>query len=47
MSTKFNVLFNGNIAFDNAKKQLDDSYEDNFWKRLPIEPLKIDEEIIP
>jgi len=47
MSTKFNVLFNGNIAFDNAKKQLDDSYEDNFWKRLPIEPLKIEEEIIP
>ncbi len=47
MSTKFNVLFNGNIAFDNAKKQLDDSYEDNFWNRLPIEPLKIEEEIIP
>ncbi len=47
MSTKYNVLYNGNIAFDEAKKQLDDSYEDNFWKRLPIEPLKIEEEIIP
>lgn len=47
MSTKFNVLFNGNTAFDNAKLQLDNSYEDNFWKRLPIEPLKIEEDIIP
>ena len=46
MSTKYNVLYNGNIAFDEAKKQLDDTYEDNFWKRLPIEPLKIEEDII-
>ena len=48
MSTKYNVLFNGNNAFDDAKKQLDETYEDNFWERLPIEPLKIEEEeIIP
>jgi hypothetical protein len=47
MSTKFNVLYNGQIAFDEAKKQLDDSYEDNFWERLPIEPLKIEETILP
>ncbi len=47
MSTKFNVLYNGNIAFDEAKKQLDEAYEDNYWERLPIEPLKIEEEAIP
>lgn len=47
MSTKFNVLFNGDIAFDEAKKQLDEAYEDNYWERLPIEPLKIEEEVIP
>ncbi len=47
MSTKYNVLYNGNIAFDEAKKQLDDSYEDNFWERLPIEPLDIEEDRIP
>lgn len=46
MSTKFNVLYNGNLAFDEAKKQIDNTYEDNFWERLPIEPLKIEEEII-
>ena len=47
MVAKYNVLYNGDLAFDEAKKQLDDTYEDNFWERLPIEPLKIEEEIIP
>ena len=47
MTTKYNVMYNGNIAFDEAKKELDDSYEDNFWERLPIEPLKIEEDFIP
>ena len=47
MSAKYNVLFNGKIAFEEAKTELDNSYEDNFWERLPIEPLKIEEEIIP
>jgi len=47
MTAKYNVLFNGQIAFEEAKTQLDNSYEDNFWERLPIEPLKIEEEIIP
>ncbi len=47
MSTKFNVLFNGDIAFEDAKEQLDATFEDDFWNRLPIEPLKIEEDFIP
>ncbi len=47
VTAKYNILYNGNIAFDEAKSQLDAQYEDNFWERLPIEPLKIEEEIIP
>ncbi|MDH3321759.1 MAG: tetratricopeptide repeat protein, partial [Flavobacteriaceae bacterium] len=47
MATKYNVLYNGNLAFDLAKEQLDATYEDNFWERLPIEPLKIEEVFIP
>ena len=46
MTAKYNILYNGNLAFDQAKKQIDDTYEDNFWQRLPIEPLKTDEDII-
>ena len=44
LSTKYNVLYNGNVAFDQAKQVLDDEYNDNFWELLPIEPLKIEEE---
>ena len=42
LSTKYNVLYNGQVAFDQAKQQLDDNYEDNFWELLRIEPLKIE-----
>ena len=44
LTTKYNVLYNGQVAFDQAKLQLDDEYADNFWKLLPIEPLKIEED---
>jgi len=44
LATKYNVLYNGNVAFDQAKQVLDDNYNDNFWELLPIEPLKIEEE---
>ena len=43
LATKYNVLYNGNVAFDEAKRILDDDYNDNFWELLPIEPLKIEE----
>ncbi len=46
LSTKYNVLYNGQVAFDQEKLQLDDSYDDNFWELLPIEPLKIEEKEI-
>ncbi|WP_456236595.1 type IX secretion system periplasmic lipoprotein PorW/SprE [Aureibaculum algae] len=44
LSTKYNVLYNGQVAYDQAKLQLDDKYADNFWELLPIEPLKIEED---
>ncbi len=45
MTTKFNVLYNGNIALEKGIQDLANKYEDNFWELLPIEPLHIDEEI--
>ncbi len=44
-ATKYNVLYNGRIAYDVAKKQLDDTYEDDFFNILPIEPLKVEEKL--
>ena len=42
-AAKYNILYNGNLAFNKAKKEIDDAYEDDFNKVLPIEPLKIKE----
>src|SRR5699024_7769713 len=44
LATEYNVLYNGEIAFDNAKKQLADQFTDNFWEILPIERIDIKED---
>ncbi|MBS3993480.1 MAG: tetratricopeptide repeat protein [Bacteroidetes bacterium] len=46
-TTKFNVLYNGQIAFEKGLKQLNDNYADNYWELLPIEPLKVDQLALP
>jgi len=46
LTTKYNVLFNGKEAFEKGLKAINDTYEDNFWKQLPIEPLEFKEERI-
>lgn len=46
LNTKFNVLYNGNIAFEEAREELNLSYQDNYWKVLPVERLTIREEVI-
>ncbi len=43
LTTKYNVLFNGEQAFEKGLKNIEINYADNFWKRLPIEPIRFDE----
>ena len=43
ITTKYNVLFNGEQAYLKGKKEIEDQYQDNFWKRLPIEPISFDD----
>ncbi len=43
LNTKFNVLYNGNIAFDKGLKDLREQYHDNFWEVLPIERMQPEE----
>lgn len=47
INTKYNTLYNGNIAFQNGLEELNSKYKDDYWKRLPIEPLKVEELAIP
>lgn len=39
--TKYNVLFNGEEAFDLGLKELQEQYQDNFTEVLPVEPIKM------
>ncbi len=46
LTTKYNVLFNGKEAFKKGIKEINTKYKDNYWKQLPIEPIKFEEEKI-
>lgn len=39
LSTKYNILYNGGLAFDKGIADLKVQYQDNFWQILPIERM--------
>ncbi|MFC2109095.1 tol-pal system YbgF family protein [Bacteroidota bacterium] len=41
MTTKYNVLYNGNLAFEKGLAEINEKYTDNYWDVLQIEPLEI------
>ncbi|MDO5607902.1 MAG: tetratricopeptide repeat protein [Capnocytophaga sp.] len=43
--TKYNVLFNGEEAFDIGRKELQEKYEDNYDEILPVEPIRMSGEV--
>ena len=45
VTTKYNVLYNGNIAFEEGKDYLINSFNDNYWQILPVERMETSEEI--
>jgi len=44
LTTKYNVLFNGKEALKKGVEELNNNYKENYWKQLPIEPIKFDED---
>ncbi|WP_035654413.1 type IX secretion system periplasmic lipoprotein PorW/SprE [Flavobacterium saliperosum] len=40
VTTEFNVLYNGQIAFDKGVEDLKVTYKDNFWDILPVERMQ-------
>lgn len=47
LSTKYNILYNGQIGLDKGVKGIKSNSKDNFWKLLPVERMQMDEEISP
>src|SRR6187402_2460767 len=44
LSTRDNILYNGQIGLDKGIKEIKTGSKDNFWKRLPIEKMQIIED---
>lgn len=44
LGTKYNVLYNGNIALERGKEGVNNEFTENFWEILPIERMKVDED---
>ncbi len=45
LNTKYNTLYNGNIAFEQGREELNSSYRDDYWEILPVERLEVTDEI--
>lgn len=43
VTTEFNTLYNGDMAFTDGKDQLAFGFRDNFWEILPVERINIEE----
>lgn len=46
LGTKYNVLYNGNIALEKGRAEVDNAATDNFWELLPIERMQLSDEIL-
>ncbi len=45
VAAEYNKLYNGQVAFDEGRKSLADTYRDNYWEILPVERLEILEDV--
>ncbi len=43
VTTEFNTLYNGDVAYTEAKEQLAYGFRDNFWEILPVERIEVQE----
>ncbi len=44
LNTKYNVLFNGNVALESGMTSVNASFKDNYWDILPVERLQISDD---
>ncbi|AVR47347.1 hypothetical protein C7S20_06050 [Christiangramia fulva] len=46
VTAEYNTLFNGQLALEQGKKEINQNYADNYWDILPIERLDVDDKIL-
>ncbi len=47
LTTKYNVLYNGNIALERGKASINNQYTENFWQLLPVERMSVSNDLFP
>ncbi|MBV7269190.1 hypothetical protein KCG49_08320 [Winogradskyella sp. WHY3] len=45
LGTKYNILYNGDIALQRGIDGVNDAFTENFWELLPVERMEISEDI--
>lgn len=45
LNTRYNVLYNGELAFEDGREELNATYRDNYWELLPVERLEVSGEV--
>ena len=45
LNTKYNTLYNGEIAFEQGREELNAGFQDDYWEILPIERLEVSDDI--
>ncbi|MFD2517396.1 type IX secretion system periplasmic lipoprotein PorW/SprE [Salinimicrobium flavum] len=46
VTAEYNTLYNGNLALELGKEELNQNYADNYWEILPVEPLYVSDEVM-
>lgn len=46
ITTEYNILYNGNLALDLGRNQIEETYRDNYWQLLPVERMQFSDEIV-
>ena len=46
LGTKYNILYNGDIALEQGRAAVDDAFTDNYWDLLQVERMEIKDDII-
>ncbi|WP_300433652.1 hypothetical protein [Christiangramia sp.] len=46
VTAEYNTLYNGEIALEQGREEINQNYADNYWDILPVERLAVDEKIL-
>lgn len=46
LGTKYNILYNGEIALEDGRESLDNAFTDNFWELLQVERMQVTEDVL-